>query len=136
MAAGAPMAPPSPRPLAPVTEDAAGVSMWCNSIGGISRAVGGSVVGERRGLDIAERVVDDFLEQRIADALRDAAMHLAVGNQRIDDAAGIFDGEEFFDRDAAGFHVDFDDRDVAGIGERAGRIVMRAFAASPARCRR
>ena len=41
IAAGAPMAPPSPRPLAPVMEDAAGDSMWCNSIGGISHAVGG-----------------------------------------------------------------------------------------------
>src|SRR5258708_36023230 len=41
IAAGAPIAPPSPKPLAPVMEDAAGDSMWCNSIGGISHAVGG-----------------------------------------------------------------------------------------------
>src|SRR5438477_5841011 len=41
IAAGAPIAPPSPRPLAPVSEEAAGVSRWCSSIGGISRAVGG-----------------------------------------------------------------------------------------------
>ena len=54
------------------------------------------VVGERRGLDIAERVVDDFFEQRVADALRDAAVDLAVGDQRIDDAAGIFGREDIF----------------------------------------
>jgi hypothetical protein len=38
-AAGAPIAPPSPIPLAPVIDDAAGDSMWCNSIGGISCAL-------------------------------------------------------------------------------------------------
>ena len=37
IAAGAPIVPPSPRPLAPVRDDAAGVSMWCSSIAGISR---------------------------------------------------------------------------------------------------
>src|ERR1700733_12977122 len=41
IAAGAPIVPPSPRPLAPVTDDAAGDSTWCNSIGGISLLVGG-----------------------------------------------------------------------------------------------
>src|SRR5262249_48071709 len=40
-AAGAPMQPPSPRPFAFVIEFGLGVSMWCNSIGGISCAVGG-----------------------------------------------------------------------------------------------
>ena len=51
-----------------------------------------SVIGERRGQNIAERVINDLFEQRIADALGDAAMHLPVGDQRIDDAAGILDG--------------------------------------------
>src|SRR5579884_444167 len=41
IAAGAPIAPPSPRPLALVIELGLGVSRWCNSIGGISCAVGG-----------------------------------------------------------------------------------------------
>src|SRR6185437_5454596 len=45
------------------------------------------VIGERRRQDAAALVVNDFLEQRIADALRDAAMHLTVGDHRIDDAA-------------------------------------------------
>src|SRR4029079_16223846 len=40
-AAGAPIAPPSPTPLALVMEASLYVSMWCSSITGISRAVGG-----------------------------------------------------------------------------------------------
>ena len=34
----------------------------------------------------------------------------------------------FSTRDAAGFDVDLDDRHMAGVGERTGRIVVRAFA--------
>ena len=40
-AAGAPIAPPSPRPLALVIEASVSVSRWWISIGGISCAVGG-----------------------------------------------------------------------------------------------
>ena len=47
------------------------------------------VVGEVGGEDVAALVVDDLLEERVADALRDAAVHLAVGDHRIDDAAGV-----------------------------------------------
>jgi hypothetical protein len=86
------------------------------------------VVGERRGLRIAGLVVDDLLEQRVTDALRDAAVHLAVGDHRIDDAAGILHRKEFFDFRAAGLDIDLDDGDVAGIGEGAGRIVVGALA--------
>ena len=47
------------------------------------------VVGERGGQDIAALVVDDLLEQRIGDALRHAAVDLAVGDHRIDEPAGV-----------------------------------------------
>ena len=57
-------------------------------------------------------------------------MHLAVGDQRIDDAAGILHGEEFLDPHAAGFHVNLNHGDVAGVGEGPGRIVMRRLAQS------
>jgi hypothetical protein len=40
MAAGAPMVPPSPIPLAPVSENSQGVSRWSISMGGISVVVG------------------------------------------------------------------------------------------------
>ena len=39
-AAGAPMVPPSPMPLAPVSLNADGVSRWTISMGQISAAVG------------------------------------------------------------------------------------------------
>ena len=82
------------------------------------------VVGQRCGEDAAVVVVDDLLQQRVADALGDAAVHLAVGDHRIDDAAGILRHQEFLDLDVAGLHVDLDDGDVAGVGECAGRIVV------------
>ena len=88
------------------------------------------IVGERGGENAAVLVIDDFFEQRVADALRDAAMHLAVGDHRIDDAAGVLRHQELFDLHVAGLHVDFDDRDVAGIGEGARRIVVAGLGKS------
>ena len=131
-AAGAPMAPPSPKPLGAGDRRRRrrfDVMQFDRRNFARRRR---QIIGERRGLDIAEAVVDDFLEQRVADALRDAAMHLAVGDQRIDDAAGIFHGEKFLDRHAAGLDVDLDDGDMTGIGEGAGRIVMRRSRSVPA----
>ena len=81
------------------------------------------VVGEIGGEDAAGLVVDDFFEQRVADALGDAAMHLALGDHRIDDAAGVLRDQILLDRDLAGLDVHLDDGHVAGVGERAGRIV-------------
>ena len=85
------------------------------------------VIGQRRSLNIAERVINDLFEERITDALGDAAMHLPVGDQRIDDAAGILDRKKALDPNASRLDVDFDLRHVTGIGERAGRIVMRTL---------
>ena len=93
------------------------------------------IIGERSGENIAGLVVDDFLKQRVADALRDAAVHLAVGDHRIDDAAGILGDKEFFDVHVAGLDVDLDDGDVAGIGECARRIVSGRFRSGRARSR-
>ena len=64
------------------------------------------VVGERAGENVAGVAVDDFLQQRIADALGDAAMDLAVRDHRIDDAAGVFRHQELLDRHVAGVDVD------------------------------
>ena len=74
------------------------------------------VIGEIGGEDAAIVVIDDFFQERVADALRDAAMHLAVGDHRIDDLASVFRHQEFFDADAAGFDIEVDNRDMAGIG--------------------
>ena len=85
------------------------------------------IVGEGGRENSAILVIDDFLEQRVADALRDAAVHLAIGDHRIDDAAGVLRYYELFDLHVPGLHVDFDDRNVAGIGEGARRIVVAGF---------
>ena len=85
------------------------------------------VVGECRGEDVAGVVVDDLFQQRIAEPLRDAAVNLAVDDHRVDQAAGILGDEVGLDRHPSGFDVDLDDRDMAGIRERARRIVGRAL---------
>src|SRR6185437_6977358 len=66
-AAGAPIVPPSPRPFACVMK-----FDFRNFARGRRQ-----IVGQRRRKNTAGFVVDDFLEQRVADSLRDAAMHLA-----------------------------------------------------------
>ena len=123
MAAGAPIAPPSPTPFALVMEASlVGFHVMQLDLGNFARGRR-QVIGQRAGEDVAFVAVDDLLQQRIADALRDAAMDLAVRDHRIDDAAGILGHEEFLDRDVAGLDVDLDDRHVAGVGKSAGGIV-------------
>ncbi len=88
---------------------------------------GRQIIGQRGGEDIPGFVVDDLFQQRIADALRDAAVDLAVDDHRIDQPAGVLRDQESFDFDPAGFDIDFDDRRMAGVRERARRIVYRGF---------
>ena len=98
-AAGAPMAPPSPSPLACVI----GRSVERLQMQELDRrdlaARRRQKIGERRGEDVAGFVIDDLFQQRVADALRDAADDLAVGDHRIDQAAGILGDDEPLDRD-------------------------------------
>ena len=134
-AAGAPMAPPSPSPLA-LEMVAARQGLEVVQLDHRDFVRGRrQVVGERRRQDVAVLVVDDLLEQRVADALRDAAVHLAVGDHRVDQAAGVLGDEEALDRHLAGLHVDLDDGHMARIGEGAGRIVVAVFASCRARSR-
>ena len=49
------------------------------------------VVGQRGRLEVAVRVVDGLLEQRLGHALDDAAVHLAVDDQRVDLHAAVVD---------------------------------------------
>ena len=81
------------------------------------------VVGERRRQRIAAFIIDDLLEQRVADALRDAAMHLALSYHWVDQDAGILGDDITFDFRFARLNIDIDDCHMAGVGERAGRIV-------------
>ena len=62
----------------------------------------------------------------MADALNQPAVHLALDNQRVDDAPEIVASGEFQQRDLAGIPIDFDLSDVrpGGVGE-IRRIVKR-----------
>ena len=84
------------------------------------RASRQEIVGQRRCQRLALRVERHLFEQRRADALRGAAVHLAVDDHRIDQDAGVFDHDVVEDFDAAGFRIDRDDRGVGGPGVHAG----------------
>ena len=64
------------------------------------------------------RVVDVFLVQRPADALRNAALDLPLDIARVDRTADILRGDETQHRHLAGLRIDFD---VAELGAEAGR---------------
>ena len=61
-------------------------------------------------------VVDVFLGERPADALRDAALHLPFHIGWIDGRSGVLDGGVAHHVDLAGFNVHVDVRDVNGEG--------------------
>ena len=68
-------------------------------------------------------VVDDLFEQRLRDALRDAAVDLALDDHRVDDVAAVVDRDVLLQIDAAGLGVDLDHRDVrAERPDEVGRI--------------
>ena len=73
-------------------------------------------------IELAGRfVVDDVLDQRLADALRDAAVNLPFADHRIDHHAEIVDGDKAVDADRAGLRIDLDLADLAAV-----RIIRRA----------
>ena len=73
------------------------------------------IIGECGGDRLAGIVVAHPFEHGIADAMRNAAVDLALDDLRIDPAAGILDRDIAQDGDAAGLDVDLDLDDVAGI---------------------
>ena len=133
----APAQPASPQPFAPRTLVVAGTgwNSWVNS----GRVLGPwqCVVHVGAGQQLAVLVIDRVLAQRLADALHDPAMRLAIDQQRVDDRAEIIDESIADDLDHAGLGVDLDLGDVAAIGEGRGRAVgdqlrHRGSAAVPA----
>ena len=74
------------------------------------------------------RVVAAGLEHRLAQSLRDAAVHLALHDHRIDDVAEVVHRGEPVDAHAAGLRVDLDLAHVAArrVGE-VGRVVERVL---------
>ena len=81
------------------------------------------VIHERSGDRLAALVVADFLHQRLADALRDAAMQLAFDDHRVDDGAEVADAGVAHDPRHAGVRIDLDFRDMAAIGEGRRRVL-------------
>src|ERR687892_274637 len=80
------------------------------------------VVHERRREQLAVSVVDDRLEQRLAEALGDGAVDLALHDRRVHDRPAVLDDDVAANPHAAGGAVDLHPRHVHGPGERrAGR---------------
>ena len=76
------------------------------------RQLGGGreqVVHERARQHLAPLVIDQLLEKRAADALRNPAMHLAVYEDRVDDPAAIVHDGVAQDLELPGLGVDLDD---------------------------
>ena len=69
-------------------------------------------------------VVDAVLEHRLAEALRDAAMDLAVHDHRIDDGADVVDRPVADELDAPGFGIDLDLADMHAVAEGEVRRVV------------
>jgi hypothetical protein len=69
-------------------------------------------------------VIDRILVERLADALGQRAMHLALDDQRVDDTAEVVGAGEVDKLDRAGLAIDFDLGDVgtSGIGEVDGIV--------------
>ena len=67
------------------------------------------VVHQGAGQELARLVVDDFLEERAAEALRGAAVDLALDDHRVDRPAAVVDDRELEDGERAGVEVHFDD---------------------------
>src|ERR1700691_4000769 len=86
------------------------------------------VVHERAGHELASLVVDRALAQCLADALRDAAVDLALDNHRIDDDAEIVHRRPGDNLGVASLRIDLDLADMAtGRESEIGRIVERGF---------
>src|SRR4051794_23177400 len=118
MAAGGAMAPPSPRPLTPYSVACAGCTRCAMRTVGTSGAQGTMYSPN----DVASGwpiVVRDFLVERGADALRDAALDLAVDHHRVDHGAAVFGHGVVEDFDDAGVGLDGNDDGVSAIGEHA-----------------
>ena len=80
-------------PLAPSGLSGVGVSVERTSKRRQLGGGGDAVVGEVGGQRVAVGVVADLLVQRLADARRDAAVLLALDEQRVEDRAAVVDGD-------------------------------------------
>ena len=75
-----------------------------------------AIVHERARLELAALVIDRVLVERLADALDQRAMDLALDDQRVDDAAEVVSAGEVDELDRAGLAIDFDLGDIGAGG--------------------
>ena len=117
------MTPASPAPLMPSGFSGDGVSRWSISMCGHLGRVGHQEVHERGVEQLAVLVVGHPLVERAADALRDAAVHLALDDHRVDQRPAVVHDAVAQDPDLGGLRVGLDDRGVHAVGE--GRLHRR-----------
>ena len=90
-------------------------------LGGVERQDVGArhgIVHERAGERLSGAgVVEALLQQRLTDALRDAAVGLAVDDQRVHGAADVVDGGVPDDRQRPELGLDLDLADMAAVGK-------------------
>ena len=122
IAGGAAMTGGSPTPLAPKGPSGAGTSTIRVSIGGTWSVERQRVLGERAAAELAVLVVGELLEQRPADALRGAALHLALDERRVERLADVLRDDMGEQRHVAGLAVDADVRQVRGGARRAADL--------------
>ena len=118
------IAPASPTPLTPSGLTGDGVTVSSSSRVGQPRRPRQRVVEHRARLELAVVAVDRALPERLADALGDAAVELAVDDHRVDLLADVVDRDIADEVDLAGLLVDLDDRDVRPERPRAVRGVV------------
>ena len=118
IAAGGPMAPPSPMPLAPNAYRAtASPCARCGSPAPRWRRAADSRPGSTPAA--GPRVERHLLVQRGADALRGAAVDLTVDDHRIDQHAAVLDDDVVEDFDGARVRVDGNHHGMRGVAEGA-----------------
>ena len=84
-------------------------------------AFGIAVVHQLAGDQLAVLVVDGLLVERLAQALHDAAVHLAIHEHRVDDVADIVHRHVAFDVHLPGVAIHFRHHDVRAEREREVR---------------
>ena len=118
-----PIVPASPTPFTPSRFVGEGVTVLSRSKFGNSAAEGIEIVGEARGEQVPGVVVHGFLPERLRDALGDAAVNLALDDERVDLVPAVVHRRVRHQADAARLLVDLDHRDVRAEREREVRWV-------------
>src|SRR5262249_26236257 len=89
------------------------------------------VIHERAADELAAAVVGATLEQRLADALREAAVDLALDDHRVDNGADVVDAPESDDLDAAGVRIDLELTGMRAVAEGEARRIVDPVSCQP-----